>query len=105
MLFSILIPTYNNEQTIARAISSSLNQDYAGDYEIIVVNNASTDSTLQKIREFTDPRLKVFTNTLTVHMYENHNLCIQHAKGDYVIFCHSDDELCPSALKIGRAHV
>ena len=100
MLFSILIPTYNNEQTIVRAISSALNQDYSDDYEVIVVNNASTDSTLQKIQSFSDSRVKVFSNPQTVHMYENHNLCIKYAKGDYVIFCHSDDELCPSALTI-----
>ena len=100
MFFSILIPTYNNEQTIARSINSALNQDYVGDYEIVVVNNASTDRTLQIIKSFTDKRLKVFSNPHTVHMYENHNLCLQHAKGDYVIFCHSDDELCKSALTI-----
>lgn len=100
MLFSILIPTYNNEETIARAINSALNQNYADEYEIIVVNNASTDSTLQKIQSFSDSRVKVFSNDHTVHMYENHNLCIQYAQGDYVIFCHADDELCPSSLTI-----
>lgn len=100
MLFSILIPTYNNEKTIARTIESALNQDYSGDYEIVIVNNASTDATLSVIESYEDPKIKVITNPSTVHMYENHNICIENALGDYVIFCHSDDELMPEALKI-----
>lgn len=100
MLFSILIPTYNNERTIAKAIDSALNQDYDGEYEIVIVNNASTDSTLSVIESYSDSKIKVISNLSTVHMYENHNICIQNAEGDYVIFCHSDDELYPEALKI-----
>lgn len=100
MLFSILIPTYNNEKTIARTIKSALNQDYSGEYEIVIVNNASTDATLSVIESYDDPKIKVITNPTTVHMYENHNICVENALGDYVIFCHSDDELMPEALKI-----
>lgn len=100
MLFSILIPTYNNEKTIARTIESALNQDYNGDYEIVIVNNASTDATLSVIESYDDPKIKVISNPSTVHMYENHNICIKNALGDYVIFCHSDDRLMPEALKI-----
>lgn len=100
MLFSILIPTYNNEKTIAKTIESALNQDYNEDFEIVIVNNASTDSTLSIIQSYNDSRIKLFTNETTVHMYENHNICIKKAQSDYVIFCHSDDELMPDALKI-----
>lgn len=100
MLFSILIPTYNNEKTIAKTIESALNQDYKGDYEIVIVNNASTDATLSVIESYDDAKIKLITNPSTVHMYENHNICIENALGDYVVFCHSDDELMPEALKI-----
>lgn len=100
MLFSILIPTYNNEKTIVKAIESALNQDYNDEYEIVIVNNASTDSTLSILESFNDPRIRVITNIATVHMYENHNICIKNALGDYVIFCHSDDQLLPETLKI-----
>ena len=86
MLFSILIPTYNNEKTIAKTIESALHQDYNGDFEVVVVNNASTDSTLSIIQSYNDSRIKLFTNETTVHMYENHNICIRKAQGDYVIF-------------------
>lgn len=100
MLLSILIPTYNNEKTIAKTIESVLNQDYKDDYEIVVVNNASTDSTLSILKSYSDPKIRLFTNERTVHMYENHNICVEKAHGDYIIFCHSDDELMPDALKI-----
>lgn len=100
MLFSILVPTYNNGATIYGTISSALEQDYNGEYEVIVVNNASTDNTLEVLRSFKDKKLKIYSNNKTVHMFENHNLCLQYAKGDYVLFCHSDDRLLPSALSI-----
>ena len=100
MLFSILIPTYNNESSIADAISSALEQVYDSESEVIVSNNASTDETLEIINSFHDSRLKVISNEQTVHMYENHNILLNYAKGDYVIFLHADDTLLPHALSI-----
>lgn len=100
MLFSILIPTYNNESSIADAISSALEQVYDSEYEVIVSNNASTDGTLEIINSFHDTRLKVISNEQTVHMYENHNILLNYAKGDYVLFCHADDKLQPNALHL-----
>ena len=100
MLFSVLIPTYNNEDTIANAIYSAIRQDYNQDYEIIVVNNASTDCTKEVISKINDQRLMVYANRETLSMYENHNICLKYAKGDYVIFLHADDILMPHALSI-----
>ena len=100
MLFSILIPTYNNASTIGKTIESALCQDYKGEYEIVIVNNASTDQTLDIINSYNDSKIKCITNTSTVHMYENHNICIRHSQGKYVVFCHADDLLVPEALKI-----
>lgn len=98
MLFTIAIPTYNNRKTISRAIQSALNQTYKGDYEVLVVNNASTDGTLEEILLFQDNKIRVVTNPQTVDMYSNHNICLKEAKGDYVLFCHSDDILTKDAL-------
>ena len=98
--FTIAIPTYNNEATVANAIRSALGQDYRGDYEVLVVNNASTDGTLGQAEQFVpDPRLTIVTNESTCSLYANHNVCLQQAKGDYVLFCHSDDTLDPGALR------
>lgn len=100
MLFTIAIPTYNNERTIANAVRSALTQNYSQEYEVLVVNNASKDKTLDKIKEFDDPKLRVISNPETVDMYVNHNICLNQAKGDYIVFCHSDDYLCEDALLI-----
>lgn len=99
--FTIAIPTYNNESTVGGAISSSLAQDYQGHYEVLVVNNCSTDGTLAVINRWADEqRLRVVSNEATVSLYENHNICLGEARGRYVLFCHSDDTLDPSALNI-----
>ena len=98
MLFTIAIPTYNNEATIGRTIQSCLNQRYTDDYEILILNNSSTDKTTERIESFKDSRINHIQNSSTVTMYENHNLCLKSAKGDYTIFCHSDDELNENAL-------
>lgn len=100
MLFSILIPTYNNEATIERAVESALNQDYGEVYEVIVANNASTDRTAEVLESIKDSKLRIVTNSQTVSMYENHNVLLHEAKGDYILFCHSDDQLCRGALSI-----
>lgn len=100
MLFSILIPTYNNEATIERAVKSALNQDYTEEYEVIVANNASTDRTAKVLESIKDAKLRIVTNSQTVSMYENHNVLLHEAKGDYILFCHSDDQLCRGALSI-----
>lgn len=100
MLFTIAIPTYNNEKTIKKAIRSALEQSYKDDYEILVINNASQDKTLEKINELKNDKIKIINNSDTVSLFENHNVALKNAIGDYVVFCHSDDELFPQALKI-----
>jgi glycosyltransferase involved in cell wall biosynthesis len=100
MLITIAIPTYNNEKTIAKAIQSALCQDYDDMYEILIVNNASKDNTQNVIESFNDEKIRVVVNMETYDMYTNHNICLKEAKGDYVLFCHSDDELLANALTV-----
>jgi len=105
MLFSILIPTYNNGKSIEKAVRSALNQDYSGEYEVVVVNNASTDNTADVLSQIKDEHLKLFTNPQTVNIYANHNVALSYAKGDYVVYCHGDDELLPHTLKVMASYV
>lgn len=100
MLFTIAIPTYNNVSTIKNAIDSALNQDYNQDYEVLVVNNASTDSTLEEISAYTGSKIRIVSNERTVDLFQNHTICFNEAKGDYILFCHSDDVLFPFALRL-----
>lgn len=101
MLFTVAIPTYNNADTISKAINSCLKIEFEGEYEILIVNNASTDVTKQVLQKFEkEKKIRVIENKITVDLFENHNVCFREAKGDYVIFCHSDDELKKDSLKI-----
>lgn len=100
MKYTIAIPTYNNETTIVNAVLSALKQKFDEEYEVLVVNNASVDSTMELLvnlqKEYT---FRIVDNSETVSLFENHNVCLNKALGDYVIFCHSDDLLYEDALK------
>lgn len=97
MRFTIAIPTYNNVNTIEKSIGSAINQIYNEDFEVLVVDNCSTDGT-DKLLDSYKEKVTTIRNNTTVSIYENHNICIKDAKGDYIIFCHSDDQLLPDAL-------
>ncbi len=100
LLITIAIPTYNNEKTIANTIESCLNQETKISYEVLVVNNASTDGTEKVIETYQkDEKLQYVENDHTVTLYENHDACLKHANGRYVIFCHSDDRLESHAVE------
>ena len=107
VLITIAIPTYNNSGTIARTIESCLAQTEFDNCEVLVVNNASTDDTDKVIHHYAqdNPCLHVITNEATVSMYENHNIALNHAKGRYLLFCHSDDALDHDAIAILKAHL
>lgn len=96
-LFSIAIPTYNNGDIISSAIESAINQSYTDDYEILVIDNSSSDNTAEVLLGFLG-KITIKRNPSTVSMYDNHNICLKEAEGQYIIFCHADDRLLPSML-------
>lgn len=98
-LITIAIPTYNNERTIRRAIDSCLSQKDLEDCEILVVNNASKDSTGEILFSY-GSGIRIVTNDETVSLFDNHNVALKHSYGKYIIFCHSDDILYPDAVQI-----
>jgi len=97
MMFTIAIPTYNNCDVIRSAVESCISQDFTMDYEVLVVNNHCTDKTQEILNDY-DGKIRVVINPMTVTPAENHNICLREAKGDYLVFCHSDDRLLPDAL-------
>lgn len=94
---SVLVPTYNSSRSIERCITSVLNQTYE-DFECVVVDNASTDDTLQKLAQFDDSRLRVVQNATNIGMIGNHNKLISLARGELIQFVHSDDWLLETCL-------
>jgi glycosyltransferase involved in cell wall biosynthesis len=92
--FSIIIPTYNRADLISRTIHSVLNQEYTN-FEIIVVDDGSTDRTSEVIRSINDSRLKYFLRDNRERgAARNHG--VQQARGYYITFVDSDDLLKPN---------
>ena len=90
-LVSIIMPTYNREKTIKRAIDSLINQTYQN-IEIIIVDDGSSDNTVSIINQYKDKRIKLFV--LKENMGANYarNLGLKEAKGEFITFQDSDDE-------------
>lgn len=86
--YSIIVPNYNKEVYIEECINSILNQTYKN-YEIIMIDDGSTDNSVEVINKFNIKPLK--TNRLQAGGARN--LGLEHATGDYIIFLDSDDYL------------
>lgn len=97
--FSLLIPSYNGEDVISDAIKSVLSQSYKN-YEIIINDDHSTDSTAQVIGSFKDKRIRFFKNKKNLGYPGNLNECLKHAKGDIVYLLGQDDILSSNALQL-----
>jgi glycosyltransferase involved in cell wall biosynthesis len=98
--FSIIIPTYNRGSLVAKAIASALGQTDP-DFEIIVVDDGSTDDTADIVKSFTDARVKyVFKTNGERGAARNHGMGL--ATGSYINFFDSDDIMYPHHLSTAR---
>lgn len=93
---SVVIPAYNRAHTITRAITSVLTQDYDR-FEIIVVDDGSSDSTCAMVEAMDDPRLRVVTQSNS-GVAAARNRGIAEARGEFIAFLDSDDEWLPGKL-------
>lgn len=89
--FSVIISTYNVENFIKRAIDSVLLQDY-DNYEIIVVEDKSTDNTLDRILEYGE-KIRLIKNEKNLGLGAVRNIGIKKAKGEYIVHLDGDDTL------------
>ena len=89
MKFSIIIPTYNRAAFLSKAIESVLSQTYT-DWELIIIDDGSTDNTKEVVSQYIDARIKyVYQDNAERCVARNNG--IEHASGDYVCFLDSDD--------------
>lgn len=94
--YSIIIPVYNGENTIERAIKSVLNQEYS-DFEIIVVENGSNDKTSKIVDSYLkDKRIKLLHSEKGVS--NARNMGIDYSCGEWILFLDADDELTENSL-------
>ncbi|HUL01647.1 MAG TPA: glycosyltransferase family A protein [Gemmatimonadales bacterium] len=89
-LVSVVIPTYNRAAFLAEALNSVLAQTFT-DYEVIVVDDGSTDGTLQAVEGVGDPRVKLVSLPHTGSPARARNAGIKRARGRYLAFLDSDD--------------
>lgn len=96
-LISVIIPAYNAEKTIAETIESVLNQSFS-DFELIVINDGSTDSTVDIVGNIKDNRIQVFSYS-NAGVSASRNRGMSHASGELIAFLDADDLWTPDKLQ------
>ena len=99
---SVILPVFNGEKFIRKAIESVLSQSLY-DFELIIVNDGSTDSTSDIIDSFSDKRINVINQT-NQGPGEARNNALKIASGEYVMFLDADDWFCDDAFEIAYNH-
>ncbi|WP_373526857.1 glycosyltransferase family 2 protein [Nostoc sp.] len=95
---SIIIPAYNTEAYIGRAIESALEQTL-NDIEVIIVDDGSSDKTVEVAKSFTDQRLKVIVNQQNLGAAAARNRALRVAQGEWIAVLDSDDWYAPERLE------
>ncbi|MTJ10462.1 glycosyltransferase family 2 protein [Anabaena sp. UHCC 0204] len=100
---SVIIPVYNSEKTVAETLESVLAQTY-GDLEVIIVDDGSTDKSIEICRQFKDERIKI------IHQQNRglagaRNTGIRHAQGEFLGFVDSDDLWLPQKVEKHLQHL
>lgn len=96
---SVLVPAYNEEKTIEETIESLLASDYSdfSDFEIIVINNNSTDKTVEKVRRFTNGRVRLI-NEKKQGKFAALNRGIKNARGEILVMIDADTQVLPNTI-------
>ncbi len=89
-LVSVLMPAYNAEKYIAEAIESILNQTYKN-FELIIIDDASTDNTFDISQRFKDKRVILIRNEKNLYIADNRNKALSFAQGKYIVWQDADD--------------
>jgi glycosyltransferase involved in cell wall biosynthesis len=95
---SVVIPAYNRAATIGAAIESVLRQTWT-DFELVVVDDGSTDGTLEAAAAVRDPRLRLVANPTNTGAAGARNAGVAQARGTWIAFQDSDDEWLPLKLE------
>ena len=98
IFISVILPVYNRENKVLNAIESVLSQSYS-DWELILINDNSTDNSLEVLNSYKDERIVVSSTPKNVGPAAARNLGISKSKGDFISFLDSDDYYEPEFLK------
>jgi glycosyltransferase involved in cell wall biosynthesis len=95
---TVCIPVYNGDRYIGNAIESVLSQTYT-DFELVILNNASTDKTADIIAHYQDARIRVISHPANVGFLANWNRGLTEARGNFCKMLPHDDTLYPTCLE------
>ena len=96
-MISVVIPLYNKEASIKQSLMSVLSQSYQ-DFEVVIVDDGSTDGSVAKVEEIQDSRIRLIRQE-NGGPSKARNTGVKNAKGEWVLFIDADDELLPEALR------
>lgn len=96
---TVLMPVYNGERFLRSAIESVLTQD-CNDFDLLIVDDGSTDGTVGIVRSFRDPRIRLLQNPHNLGIVGALQAGLQVAKGEYVARLDADDLCCPGRLRL-----
>lgn len=98
VFFSIIIPVYNRAPLVGRTLRSCLSQSFT-DFEIVVVDDGSLDDSVDVVRSFGDPRIRLIVHERNLGRCPARNTAMGVARGQWFVFLDSDDELVEGALE------
>lgn len=104
MRFSVIIPAFNRARLIGRAVASCLRQTHAS-FEVLVVDDGSTDGTRDVVAAIDSPRIRLLVQPVNRGVSPARNLAASHARGEWIVYLDSDDELTDDALELIDADV
>jgi glycosyltransferase involved in cell wall biosynthesis len=105
MKLSVIIPCHNGAKTLAQQLDALARQSWDGDWEVILVNNGSTDRSVEIAESYGDrlPNLQIVDahvpGTPLLGVTHSYNVGLQAAQGDAFAFCEADDEVCDQWLE------
>ena len=94
---TVVMPVYNVEKYLDTAIKSILNQKFTN-FEFVIVDDASTDNSVEIINSYQDQRIKLIKNNVNLGIPTTRNKCLQESSGEYVAVLDCDDYAYPSRL-------
>jgi glycosyltransferase involved in cell wall biosynthesis len=97
-LISVIVPAYNAEATLLETIDSIRHQTFS-DFELIVIDDGSTDQTLGRVQSVRDPRVRIFTG-LNQGLAASRNCGIEWSAGEFISFIDADDIWTPDKLEL-----
>ena len=97
-LVSIIMPSWNTERFIAETIQSVIDQTYTN-WELLIVDDCSTDNTDEVVASFKDDRIKYFHNEKNSGAALTRNRAMREARGEWIAFLDSDDLWMPEKLE------